>query len=80
MMRLIPLGELVDMLGQCDHPNVTDCPANAQGQFIPQLSDDDISSIFSEIRSDSSVMEPQRKKQKIEEVQEGAHHAPRRSR
>ena len=68
MMRLIPLGELVDMLGQCDHPNVaqivTDCPVNAQGQFIRQLSDDDISSIFSEIRSDSSVMEPQRKKQK----------------
>ena len=75
MMRLIPLGELVDMLGQCDHPNVaqivTDCPANAQGQFVRQLSDDDISSIFSEIRSDSSVMEPQQKKQKIEEVQEG---------
>ena len=75
MMRLIPLGELVDMLGQCDHPNVaqivTDCPANAQDQFVCQLSNDDISSIFSEIRSDSSVMEPQRKKQKIKEVQEG---------
>ena len=75
MMRLIPLGKLVDMLGQCDHPNVaqivTDCPANAQGHFICQLWDDDISSIFSEIRSVQFSMEPQQKKQKIEEVQEG---------